>query len=191
MKQEILAPLFGSKTEARLLRFLFGHPAGEFRLGEIARRIRANYNTTSGYIQQFLDIGLVKKSSKGKKGLISLNPDFKLYYELRELILKSFPVGEEEVRKKLRRLGKVRLAILSGVFLNLDNIQVDFFLVADDVKKKEFEEFLKELEADVGRDINYTLMDTSEFTYRYNIYDRFVRNVFRKPHIKIIDDLKI
>ena len=49
----------------------------------------------------------------------------------------------------------------------------------------------RELEADVGKTLNYTIMDTNEFTYRYNIYDRFVRNIFNYPHQKIIDTLGI
>lgn len=201
-RQELLSRFLGSRTEARLLRFLFRHPGQWFRVGEISRRIRSNYNTTNSYIGVLEEVGLIQskisttEEPEGSKPdasgtVYALNLSFPLYNELREVVLKSFPVDTDRVVEGLKKVGRVRLALLSGTFLNQDSYQVDLFLVGDDVDKSLFENFVANLEADVGRSLRYTLMDTSEFTYRYNLYDRFVRNILKKPHIKLIDDLQI
>jgi DNA-binding MarR family transcriptional regulator len=203
-QQEILSKFLGSETEARLLRFLFHHPGQWFRVGEIARRIKGNYNTTNAYIGVLEEIGLVQSKIsqakteieelsklEGSGTVYALSLNFPLYSELRELVLKSFPVEKDRLTGDLKKMGRVRLALLSGVFLNQEGIQLDLFVVADDIEKKDFDSFIEKLEAEVGRSIRYTLMDTSEFTYRYNLYDRFVRNIFKKPHIKLLDDLQI
>jgi len=242
--QDILGELFGSKVKARLLKFLFRHPAEAFRVGEIARRIQSNYNTTHSYIKDLYRIGLLKvqdepqndiketltlekvqlqqaqiqstqnsvaisntaqlqalqapniKNAQNEKEdepegrLFILNPFFPLFKELSALVLKTNPISEKDVALELKNLGRVRLALVSGSFLNETNAPVDFFLVADDLNKEKFEEFMSRLEAEVGKPLNFTYMDTSEFTYRYNIYDRFIRNVFKNNHRTLINELK-
>lgn len=226
---DILGELFGSKVKARLLKFLFRHPNEAFRVGEIARRIQSNYNTTHSYIKDLYKIGFIKVQdepkesnvnyketltleeiekignvtdndtssvSNGQEGenpegrLFILNPAFPLYSELAALVLKTNPIAERDVASELTSIGKVRLAIVSGVFLNETNAPVDFFIVADDLDKQKLEQFIQKLEAEVGKPLNFTYMDTSEFTYRYNIYDRFIRNVFKGNHRALINELK-
>lgn len=234
--QDILGELFGSKVKARLLKFLFRHQEEAFRIGEIARRIQSNYNTTHSYIKDLYKIGLIKVQDEPQKSLKELmtienaqsqaqifnnssqkidgapksqsaptadakneeepegrlfmiNPHFPLFKELSALVLKTNPIAESDVAAELKSLGRVRLAVVCGSFLNETNSPVDFFLVADDLNKEKFEEFINRLEAEVGKPLNYTFMDTSEFTYRYNIYDRFIRNVFKNNHRKLINEL--
>ena len=75
--------------------------------------------------------------------------------------------------------------------LNLDNSHADLLVVGDKIKSAKFDRFLKELEAEVGREINCALMTTKEFYYRYNMYDRFVRDILDFKHEKLINKLKI
>lgn len=213
---DVLAHLFGSKVAARLLKFLFRHPQEAFRVGEVARLIGSNYNTTHNYIKEFEIIDLVKltkpktkgpadepiaSSGKAKKSadkpddeaakLYVLNAQFRLIEQLRDLVAQASPIAETSVVENLQKLGKVRLALFSGIFVSKENIPIDLFVVADDVVEEKFKAFVGELEADVGRALNYTLMDTNEFTYRFNIYDRFVRNIFKYPHKKLVDSLNV
>ncbi len=216
---DILEYLFGSKVSARLLKFFFRHPQEAFRVGEIARLINSNYNTAHSYIKKFETVGLIKPMKPAKPNvpadyefvnaeteaaaevkkdedddagkLYVLNQSFRLFEQLKSLISAASPIAETEVTETLNKLGKVRLALLSGVFVGKDNVPIDLFVVADDVIKEQFEAFVVELESEVGRPIKYTLMDTNEFTYRFNIYDRFVRNIFKYPHQKLIDSLSL
>jgi len=48
---------------------------------------------------------------------------------------------------------------------------------------------LAELESEVGKEIQYAFMETKEFEYRYQMFDRFVRDIFEKPHEKLINKL--
>ena len=88
-------------------------------------------------------------------------------------------------------MGGIKLAVLSGIFLNLDNSHADLLLVGDKIKQSKFDRFLKDLEAEVGREINCALMTVKEFNYRYNMYDRFVRDILDFKHEKLINKLKI
>lgn len=191
-KKKILDTILGSETKARVLRFLLRHPSKSFKLGEIARIIDQNYNTTASFVDDLENIGIIKKSSNKDNSSVvyGINNSFRNYQELKDFCLNIFPISTDDLIKNLKDSGKIRLAILQGIFLNQEAVNIDFFIVADDLDNKKFEKIVKNLESDVGQEINYTLMNTSEFSYRYNIYDRFVRNILKKKHIALIDDIK-
>jgi len=95
---------------------------------------------------------------------------------------------------KILKLGRIKLALVSGVFLNnnenvSDNSTADLFIVGDEINKEKLRKFLKSLEAEVGREVKLSIMDKEEFDYRYGMFDRFVRVLLESPHEKIINKL--
>ena|SRR3989344_5974754 len=136
----------------------------------------------------------IKRSVKVERVFYVLNPHFEFFGELRGLILKSSPAEKDKMIKKITNLGKVKLAVISGIFLNknsTDTVEsdVDLFVVGDDINKAKLRTFLKSLEAEVGKELKFGLMDKDEFQYRYNMFDRFVRVLLEGPHEKLINKL--
>jgi len=135
-----------------------------------------------------------KKIIRTDKTRWSLNPDFEFFNELRNLILKSSPAEKDKMIKKILGLGRVKLAVTSGIFLentgsDLYDTVADLFIVGDDISKKKLRAFLVALEAEVGKEIKFTLMDKDEFQYRHGMFDRFIRVLLEGPHEKIINKL--
>lgn len=128
-----------------------------------------------------------------------LNSDFEFFDELKALILKSSPDEKNWLIKRISGLGRVKLAIVSGIFLNTnedatvinENTPADLFIVADDVNKRKLQLFLKALEAEIGKEIKFGIMEKEEFDYRFGMFDRFVRVLLEGPHEKIINKLGI
>jgi len=130
------------------------------------------------------------------KELYILNPEFDFFSELRALVLKASPAEKNNLARRISRLGGVKLAIISGVLLNPEKadataVQIDLFIVSDYVDRQRLNRFLKSLEADVGTEIRFGLMDKQEFDYRYGMFDRFVRVLLEGPHEKIINKLGV
>ena len=90
-----------------------------------------------------------------------------------------------------RRGYQVKLAVLAGVFLNHENSRTDLLIVGDDITKRKLDRFLLYIESELGRSIQYTLMDMDEFKYRMGMYDRFLRDILEYPHTTIIDRIGI
>lgn len=142
-----------------------------------------------------------KKSNKtsqpkinGNKVKYVLNSNFEFFEELKGLIMKSSPAEKNKMVKKIYGLGRIKLAVISGVFLNsekenFDNSIADLFIVGDDIHKEKLRKFLRALEAEVGREVKLSIMDKEEFDYRYGMFDRFVRVLLEGPHEKIINKL--
>lgn len=123
-----------------------------------------------------------------------LNSNFEFFEELKSLIMKSSPAEKNKMVKKIYGLGRIKLAVISGVFLNsekenFDNSIADLFIVGDDINKERLRKFLRALEAEVGREVKLSIMDKEEFDYRYGMFDRFVRVLLEGPHEKIINKL--
>ncbi len=141
----------------------------------------------------------IMKAKKNKPKLkverFTLNNSFEYFSELRSLILKSSAGEKERMIKKVSALGRVRLAVISGIFLsdpdsvNQYDAPADLFIVGDDLNRSKLRNFLSSLEAEIGTEIKFTLMDKEEFDYRYNMFDRFVRVLLEGPHEKIVNKM--
>ena len=124
-----------------------------------------------------------------------LNSDFEFFPELKSLILKASPAEKDKLAIKIQKLGRIKLAVIAGAFLNndpsvnADNSVADLFIVGDDINKNKLRLFLRYVEAEVGKEIKFGIMDKEEFEYRYGMFDRFVRVLLEGPHEKIINKL--
>lgn len=131
-----------------------------------------------------------KKRTKIRKKLVYFaNQDFILYKTLRDLIAVASQPSRKKLMEKIKRLGAVKLAVIAGIFINNDNSRADLFIVGDNIKKKKMEKMLADIESETGKALNYVSMETGEFKYRMNMYDRFLRDILEFPHQKLINKL--
>ncbi len=191
MSKEILEQLFDSLVKVRLLKLFLRNPNNAFELSEIAKRIKSDLSICRRQINKLESINFINSRIKKKKKNYSVNQDFDFYNELRTLVLKSSPASKKKILRRLKDLGKINLAILSGIFIDADNARVDLLVVGDSIKQKKLSNFLKDLEAEIGKEVDYVVLSTKDFKYRHDMFDRFIRDVLEKPHEKLINKLKI
>ncbi|MFC1700769.1 winged helix-turn-helix domain-containing protein [Patescibacteria group bacterium] len=191
MAKEVLEQIFNSPVKVKLLKLFLRNEDQSFTFFEIARRIKSSSSPCKRELKKLHDIRFVVTRRRDKKKIYSVNPYFDFYKELKTLILKSSPTSKKKILKKIRSLGGVKLAIISGVLINAENSRVDIMLVGDNINKRKISNLLADLEADVGKEIDYVILDTAEFDYRYKMFDRFLRDVLEQPHEKLINKLKI
>jgi len=191
MSKEILEQLFDSLVKVRLLKLFLRNPDSAFELSEIAKKIKSDLSICRRQINKLESINFINSRIKKKKKNYSVNQDFDFYNELRTLVLKSSPASKKKILRRLKDLGKINLAILSGIFIDADNARVDLLVVGDSIKQKKLSNFLKDLEAEIGKEVDYVVLSTKDFKYRHDMFDRFIRDVLEKPHEKLINKLKI
>lgn len=207
--EQILEKLFDSVPKARILRLFMQNPEQFFTFDSIITKCNVGAIQARKEINKFLKLGVIfekganiKKEIKGKaKGrkefrtvrtlVYTTNQNFEIFQELRDLVIKSSVASRKNLTQRVKRLGRIRLAMIAGTLINNDRGRTDLLLVADDIPKGKLERFLSELESEVGKPIHYTLMTKDEFTYRTNMYDRFLRDILESPHEKLINRLNI
>lgn len=198
MSEKILEQLFDSPIKVKLLKLFLRNATKRYLMPDIIRKTQGSKGTVVKQIKGLESIGFLTakriKANK-KKGIIgglyfAVNPSFDFYDELQSLVLKSSPTSKEKMLKRLMKIGRIKLALIGGVFLNCENYRVDLFLVGDDLSQKKLKTFLADMEAEVGKEIEYAAMETKEFDYRFHMFDRFVRDILEKPHEKLLNRLK-
>ena len=200
MSVQILEQLFDSPIKVRIFKLFLRNPNDIFKLSEVADKTQSKQAIVRKQVKGLEEIGFLKKRRiKGKRkgadkepGIyFYVNQGFDFYNELRNLVLKSSPASIDMIFKYIKRLGRVRLAILAGVFMNEDNSRLDLFLVGDGIAGRKLNNFLKNLEAEVGKTIDYSVLTTDDFNYRFSMFDRFILDILEKPHKKLINKLRI
>ena len=212
MPNQILEQIFDSSIKVRLFKLFLRNPDSMYRVEDVASKIQASKRVVKKQIEVLYEIGFFKKKTI-KKGALKkaakrnkkksgerkrepgvyfyVNPHFDFYEELRSLILKSSPASLNKISQQISELGRIKLAVLSGVFINAENSRVDLFIVGDAINKRKLKRLLGGLEAEVGKSINYSVLTTDDFKYRYDMFDRFLLDILDGPHKKVINKLKI
>jgi hypothetical protein len=126
-----------------------------------------------------------------QKQIFFINKDFPLFPELRMLVLKAAPANRAILAKRLGAVGRVKLAVLAGVFINSNTSRADILIVGDGIKKTRVSAFMAWLESEIGKELDYIMLTTEEFKYRMDMYDRFLRDILEEPHEKVINKLGI
>jgi hypothetical protein len=186
---ETLEILFGSRAKARLLRFFLQNPDHEYLLAEISKKNLLKNFQMRKEIKDLKDIKFILERNKKGKKIYILNRDFAFYPELKNLIVKSNVYPQCRSLGRLKDIGDVKLALISGIFLNYPRSKADMVLVANNVSRGKLKNLMNNLEAEIGKEITYAFMNSDEFRYRLNMMDRFLLDFLEGPHDEIINKI--
>src|SRR3989338_641690 len=203
-----LEKLFGSSARVKIIRLFLSNPENVFSLEDVSRRAKVPTPAAKREVSLFKGIGLIKQKDeiidqpvKLKDGTIKikkkkfngyfLNALFPFVHALRNLVLNAAPVDKEAMIKEINTIGRIKLVVFSGIFTNHENSRVDLLLVGDSMKETKLDKVLKNIEADIGKEIIYAVFKTDDFMYRLGMYDRFIRDILEYPHEKAVNKLNI
>ncbi len=179
--------LFGSKTRVKLLHLFLNNPNRAFYVREITRKIDEQINSVRRELANLLSIGIIQSDQ-------SENANNRLYYEVNQTythyealramfgdtgsVAAAKATTEEgsDWTKRLKALGDVRVALLCGSLVRGSESDVDL-LLAGNINKTQAKRFIKELEDEEKKQLNYTIMSYEDFYYRLSIRDRFITNI--------------
>lgn len=185
---EILENLFGSKERARLLRFFLQNPDQEYDYSEIMQRNMLR-GSVKKEIENLVKIKFISRHSRKGKLSYMLNQNFNFYPELKNLISKSNIYPQCKSIANVGKIGNVKLAAISGVFINYQKGKADMVIVGDDIRRARLKNLMASLEAEIGKEIDFVLMSSEEFKYRLNMMDKFILEFFDGPHEELINKI--
>lgn len=183
---EIFSQLFDSRTRARLVKFFMLNDSQDFSVADIVRKNRLASRQVASELPRLERIKMILLRSKKGKKYYRTNVDFIFYPELKSLVVKSNTLPECRSLGRVKALGKVKLALISGVFLNYPKSQTDLLVVGDELSRAKIKHLLEDLEAEVGKEINYSVMNSEEFKYRTDMLDKFIMDFLESPHEEIV-----
>lgn len=185
MSLALFDSLFGSKARSRLIRFFLLNPGTEFSAAEVSEKTLVSRPEASRELLRLTKMKLViEHTRKGKKCFI-VNEEFPFYVELKSLVSKLNVHAQSQVFRKLKIVGEVKLILISGLFLNYPKSKVDMILVVNNVNRTKLKHAVAHLEAEVGKEIRFVLMNMEELHYRLNMLDRFFIEFLESPYEEV------
>jgi DNA-binding transcriptional regulator YhcF (GntR family) len=210
----MLDSFFGSKARVKVLKLFLLNPEKKYYLRQLARDLGLQVNSVRRELKNLETFGLLmsaspnnttilpvasnKKSTASKtktvarntsqdKKYYQVNKNFVLFPEIKSLILKAQILAGKDFVEDVRKVCTPRLLVLSGIFVGNLSIPTDILMVAK-VAKNRLAEPIKKLEQELGREINYTIMDDAEFKYRQEIADVFLHTILENKKIVLVND---
>jgi hypothetical protein len=175
--------LFGSKTRVKLLHLFLNNPNRAFYVREITRKIEEQINSVRRELANMLSIGIIQSDSSNNRLYYEINQNYVHYEPLRAIFADSTlgtestsPVAVSDWPKRLKAIGDVRVALLSGGLVRGSKSDVDI-LLAGNINKTQLKRFIKQMEEEESRQLNYTVMPYEDFYYRLSIKDRFITDI--------------
>lgn len=192
---EILGKLFGTPNRVKIMRLFLLNSESGFDVSSVSDHVRANRVSVRKELNLLSQIDFLKqkkiekKTQKGIKKVAGfiLSPDFKYMKEMKRLLVDAEFLTQEEIAKRFKRAGRIKMLVLAGVFTKDDSSRLDFMLVGDNFKKSVLDRIIRVLESEIGKELAYAIFDSEEFRYRLSMYDKLIRDVLDFPHKKIID----
>ena len=199
MSDQILEQLFESPAKVRLLKLFLRNQKSKFTSSEVRYRTQLKWRIAQSAMEKLRKAGVLKSYARKSSGAKNaektyfINPSFLFFDELRNLVLKSSPASKSKIVKRIKGLGRIKLVVLSGIFMRPDRelSRTDLLVVGDDISEKRFQNFLKQLEAEAGCEIQYSLLTSEEFNYRHKMMDRFLRDILERSNETLINKVGV
>lgn len=204
---EILGKLFGSTAKVKMIRLFLFNTQTPYDIKDIVDRAKVALLEAKKEIAVLEKIGLVKKrpftkdvvKTSGKKTIIQkvksvgwiLDDKFPYLTALRNLLITVSLHKHDDIPKRFVNAGKIKLMVVAGVFIQDWESRVDMLIVGDNLKKTNIDHAVKTLESEIGKELRYSVFETSDFMYRLGIYDKLIRDILDFPHKRVIDKLDV
>lgn len=178
---EILGKILGNSARVKIMRLFLLNRGKGFTSKDVVKRSRVNRNVVGRELRLLASVNFIKKRSSVSSEWY-FNYSFKYGEEFKDLLVRSDTLDKTKLLDNFKKVGRVKLVVVSGVFIKNDDSRVDLLIVGDKMKRGKIEEGVRKLEAEIGAELVYAIFDTKEFIYRLNMYDKLVRDILDYPH---------
>lgn len=182
--------LFGSKTKLRILKALVLNPKFSFTASDMASRIKSDTRVVSFELKKMHGAGIIKRQQKKNEIFYVLNRSFVFYPEIKNIVSKCNITPDSQFLKEIKDSGKIAYAVLTGIFTENKKSEADLLIAGENLNKKKIKKIITDLEAELGREIRYSLMATNEVIYRLEMFDKFLSDIIKGPNIVLVDKIQ-
>lgn len=202
-----LGKLFGNPARVKIMRLFLFNDEEAYDNEEISKKTKVPKTTVRKEISILEKSNLIKERSffkkvkrgRGKKARMIkkrvkgwvLNPDFYYLSALKNLLIKTPAFSNNQIEKRFKKAGNIKLLLVSGVFIQEWDNNVDILVVGDKLNHSIVDHAVRVLESEVGTELSYAVFNTQEFEYRMNIYDKLIRSILDYPHSIVINKLNL
>jgi DNA-binding transcriptional ArsR family regulator len=198
MNTDQLETLFGSKTRVKLLRHFLRDSEQKYYVRELTRLLDDHINAIRHELGNLESAGLVTKKKSQGKLYYRLNQNVKGARELKALFVPDIskaqpttpsPYGLQQSQGPVvPEIGDIRLLLQNGKFVASKDAPADMLIVGEPDEEL-LKDYLHDLESKHG-EIRYAVMSEEEYTYRRQLFDRFITQMLAEPKKILVNSLR-
>lgn len=174
-----LKTLFVSQTRAKLLNIFFNQPREIFYVRQLVRLSGEEINSIRRELANLKSGNLITSETRGNRLYYGVNPRSWLYVDLLVLTAKTSEIVTE-IKSAVAKSGSIDLMLFSHPFINREEKSrsgVDIILVGD-ISTRSLEPVVEKWQTQIGREINYMVMDRSQYALRRQKRDPLLVDFF-------------
>lgn len=178
-----------SRVRSKLLKAFFQNPQEMFYVRQLTRKVGEEINAVRRELERMQKRGMVKSEPRGNRLYYFLRKNYPFYQELLQLVAKTSGLGGA-IKKNQKKLGRLKFVMFSGKFIRRkprQQSEVDF-LVVGHLVLPQLAALVREEEARLEQEINYTVMTVEEFEFRRRRRDPFLLGILTGSRAMIIGD---
>lgn len=175
-----------SELTKKLLNYFFINPWEKLYVNEISRKFNLDKRNLVKKIKELEQEGILKSESRGNLKLYSIDKGYRLYSEYKNIILKTFGLGDK-LRKIIQSTPGIKEAYIYGSYaLGKMGAHSDIdLLIVGNHNILQLQRKLNQLQKETDREINVVNMDNKEYENRIKKKDSFIKEILNKKHIKL------
>jgi len=185
----MLDDLITSKTRKKILHIFLDNPDEMHYVRSLVRKTGEEINSVRRELSILKKIGILTSEKRANRVYYLLDKTYPFYQDLIKIYAKMVGLGAEIIKNRVK-LGKIKYAMLSGKFVNRIPVgpdEVDLMIVGN-VVLPEVALLVRNEEARIGREINYTVMVEEEFAFRKKRKDPFLSSIIYGPRVMLLGD---
>src|SRR3989338_7906087 len=158
-QMEILGKILGNGSRVKIMRLFLLNKGKGFKSKDIVKRSRVSSDIVRKELNLLTSVNFIRKRSKTSADWY-FNSLFKYAREFEDLLVRSDSLNKQKLLNNFKNIGRVKLLIVSGVFIKNDDSRVDLLIVGDKMKRGKIEKGVKRLEAEIGTELTYAIFET-------------------------------
>jgi hypothetical protein len=185
----MFSDLITSKTRTKVLQLFLNQPHQMYHVREAVRQVDEEINAVRRELLYLQDKGILTSEKRSNRLYYRLVKEYPFYYELLRIASKTMGLGKEILANKIK-LGKVKFAMFSGKFVRRDKDAAEGvdLMVVGTIVLPELAILVRNEEARLGVEINYTAMTEEEFKFRKQRNDPFLSQILTGSRVMLIGD---
>ena len=175
---QIIKYLFVSQTRQKLLNIFYKQPQEIFYVRQLVRLTQEEINSVRRELANLIKAGIVTSETRGNRLYYSVNLSNNLFYDLLILAHKTSGLGADLQSSKA---GNLKLVLFHHDFVlnpaQINPQSIDMVIIGD-ASVREVDQMVKKEETQLGREINYMIMDKNELKLRKQKRDPVIIDFF-------------
>lgn len=179
--------LISSKARVEVMKLFLFNPHDSYYQSQISSLTNQPIRAVQRELERLVGVGLIAKSTLGKRSYYQVNADCSIYHELKSAFLKT--VGLPSILKAhLTNKEDIHVAFIYGSYAKeQENVMSDIdLMVIGQISSRRLSSILAKAKTELRREINYAVFTEEEFRRKVKKKDHFVSSILGDKKLFIV-----